>query len=150
MVRTVCTHWRQEILSRHITVPCPDWNKIRGQRNQHLNNMRVNFKTVYKDIMPTSFFQSLLIENSSETVYNIVVYIIILQDRKRLGEHSLIFQKWFELMSLLPNSSLWKWSYSIAKSGIQTWACQWFFFGSSREPVDSTGVSTHLLGSSQK
>jgi hypothetical protein len=55
--------------------------------------MRVNFKTVYKDIMPTSFFQSLLIENSSETVYNIVVYIIILQDRKRLGEHSLIFQK---------------------------------------------------------
>jgi hypothetical protein len=35
---------RQELQRINITKPCPDWIKIWGHRNQHLNNTSVNFK----------------------------------------------------------------------------------------------------------
>ena len=41
MVRIVYTNVRQEILDLHITMSCLDSNKIRGQRNWHLNNTRI-------------------------------------------------------------------------------------------------------------
>jgi hypothetical protein len=36
-----------------ITMPCSGLNKRWGQRNQHLNNLRITIYTMYKNIMPT-------------------------------------------------------------------------------------------------
>lgn len=41
--KIVYTNLRKEILDMSITVLCPDWNKVRGQGNQHLNNTRIAF-----------------------------------------------------------------------------------------------------------
>jgi hypothetical protein len=43
MGNNVCTIFRQKIYIINITMQCFDHNQIWGQRNQHLNNTRVNF-----------------------------------------------------------------------------------------------------------
>jgi hypothetical protein len=41
---------KQEILRISISMPCPDCNKIWGQRNQHLNNIRIIFTQFTKTL----------------------------------------------------------------------------------------------------
>jgi hypothetical protein len=41
---------RQEFLDMSIAMPFPHWNKIGGQRNQHLNNTRITFTQCTKTL----------------------------------------------------------------------------------------------------
>lgn len=50
MVNIAYTNSRREILDINIIMSCPDWNKIWGQRTQHLTTTRVNFTQCTKPL----------------------------------------------------------------------------------------------------